>query len=204
MTIEEIQKEYEINAPLFNNIFNEVERNIVKWEYYRGPFYEITPFSYQRYGYKQGKQVKDIARLRSMRNIFIYGFDVNGNIVEIKEGLSIPEAYNYEFIFKDSKQITILNYNNRKVLRNLCSYILDENENIVRMLSKGKQGGRIEEYSYHPYPRLDRIKIRQFDENWEEGVTLYHSFQYDIDNTLKSIIKTPTSGTYTETIYISK
>lgn len=116
MTIEEIQKEYEINAPLFNNILNEVERNIVKWEYYRGPFYEITPFSYQRYGYKQGKQVKDIARLRSMRNIFIYGFDVNGNIVEIKEGLSIPEAYNYEFIFKDSKQITILNYNNRKVL----------------------------------------------------------------------------------------
>jgi len=184
MTIEEIQKEYEINAPLFNNILNEVERNIVKWEYYRGPFYEITPFSYQRYGYKQGRQIKDIARLRSMRNIFIYGFDVNGNIVEIKEGLSIPEAYNYEFIFKDSKQITILNYNNRKVLRNLCSYILDENENIVRMLSKGKQGGRIEEYSYHPYPRLDRIKIRQFDENWEEGVTLYHSFQYDIDNTL--------------------
>ena len=98
MTIEEIQKEYEINAPLFNNILNEVERNIVKWEYYRGPFYEITPFSYQRYGYKQGKQVKDIARLRSMRNIFIYGFDVNGNIVEIKEGLSIPEAYNYEFL----------------------------------------------------------------------------------------------------------
>ena len=204
MTIEEIQKEYEINAPLFNNILNELERNIVKWEYYRGPFYEITPFSYQRYGYKQGRQIKDIERLRSMWNIFIYGFDVNGNIVEIKEGLSIPEAYNYEFIFKDSKQITILNYNNRKVLRNLCSYILDENENVVRMLSKGKQGGRIEEYSYHPYPRLDRIKIRQFDENWEEGVTLYHSFQYDIDNTLKSIIKTPTSGTYTETIYISK
>ena len=44
MTIEEIQKEYEINAPLFNNILNDVEQNVVKWEYYRGPFYESTPF----------------------------------------------------------------------------------------------------------------------------------------------------------------
>ena len=53
-----------------------------------------------------------------MRNIFGYGFDVNGNIIEVKEGLGIPEAYNYEFIFKGSKEISILNYNNRKVLRN--------------------------------------------------------------------------------------
>lgn len=203
MTIEEIQKEYETNAPLFNKILNDVEQHIVKWEYYRGPFYEITPFSYQRYGYQQGRLVKDIARLKTMRNIFGYGFDVNGNIIEVKEGLGIPEAYNYEFIFKGSKEISILNYNNRKVLRNISFYTLDVNKNIVRMISKGKQGGRIEEYSYCPYPRLDRIKIRQFDESWEDGATLYHSFQYDVDNTLKSISKTPVTGTYTEIIYMS-
>ena len=203
MTIEEIQKEYETNAPLFNKILNDVEQHIVKWEYYRGPFYEITPFSYQRYGYQQGRLVKDIARLKTMRNIFGYGFDVNGNIIEVKEGLGIPEAYNYEFIFKGSKEISILNYNNRKVLRNISFYTLDVNKNIVRMISKGKQGGRIEEYSYCPYPRLDRIKRRQFDESWEEGATLYHSFQYDVDNTLKSITKTPVTGTYTEIIYMS-
>lgn len=144
-----------------------------------------------------------IARLKSMRNIFGYGFDVNGNIIEVKEGLSIPEAYNYEFIFKGGTEISILNYNNRKDLRNISFYTLDVNKNIVRMISKGKQGGRIEEYSYCPYPRLGRIKIRQFDESWEEGVTLYHSFQYDVDNKLKSITKTPVTGTYTEIIYMS-
>lgn len=30
MTIEEIQKEYETNAPLFNKILNDVEQHIVK------------------------------------------------------------------------------------------------------------------------------------------------------------------------------
>ena len=138
MTIEEIQKEYETNAPLFNKILNDVEQHIVKWEYYRGPFYEITPFSYQRYGYQQGRLVKDIARLKTMRNIFGYGFDVNGNIIEVKEGLGIPEAYNYEFIFKGSKEISILNYNNRKVLRNISFYTLDVNKNIVNSTSKCK------------------------------------------------------------------
>ena len=68
-----------------------MEQHIVKWEYYRGPFYEITPFSYQRYGYQQGRLVKDIARLKTMRNIFGYGFDVNGNIIEVKEVLAFQK-----------------------------------------------------------------------------------------------------------------
>ena len=53
-----IRIEFEALKNDFETIRQQIEDDVVRTELYKGEFYELTPYSYQRNGCKQGKPVK--------------------------------------------------------------------------------------------------------------------------------------------------
>ena len=58
MMNERLKAEFEAYKNDFELIRQQIEKEVVRNEYYKSEFYELTPFSYQRNGFKQGKPVK--------------------------------------------------------------------------------------------------------------------------------------------------
>jgi hypothetical protein len=202
MSQEELQISFDKYKNLFDTVKLEIENKIVKFEHYKGEFYEITPYSYQRGGFKQGIPVKNINLIKSTKNLYTYGFNQDGKIIEIREGISLKDAFYYQFLFYEKDCIKSLSYDNVKSLRNISFYIFDGNNRISRMYLKGKRGGREEVYNYSKNDILEKIVIKQFDKESNEADTLIHSFEYDINGELKSIIKTAMNNdTYSEILY---
>lgn len=75
MTQKELQIEYCNNEDSFDTIKKQIESDIVRVENYRGEFYEIFPFSYQRKGFKQGKIIENLNRIKSTNGLYTYGFN---------------------------------------------------------------------------------------------------------------------------------
>ena len=202
MTQEELQREYDKYQNLFDTVKLEIESEIVKFENYKGEFYEVFPFSYQRGGFKQGKSVKNITLLKNTNNLFTYGFNEEGKIIEIREGISIKDKFYYRFLFYEKIYVKSLSYDYDKRLQNISFYLLDENKYIRKMYLKGRLGKREEDYYYGENGILEKIVIRQFDKKGNEGGTLIHSFEYQTSGELKSITKTAlNNATYSELIY---
>jgi hypothetical protein len=201
MTQEEMQTEFDKNKNLFDTVKKQTEDNIERRETYRGLFYEIFPFSYQRAGFKQGTPIENINRIRSTNGLFTYGFDDKNRIIEVKEGISIKDQFYCQFLFYEKNYIKSLNYDNSKILQNISFCFLDRNGNVTVMYSKGRRGGREESYQYNQYGTLDKIIIKQFDKNGNEGDTLQHSFEYNFDGSLKSITKSAVNKDFSEVIY---
>lgn len=205
MTQKELQKEYDKHINKFDTIKEEVEKKIVNTENYKGVFYETTPFSYQRGGFRRGKLVQNMNRIKSTNNLYTYGFDAENNIVEVREGIEIRDAFYYEFFFyNEGKLVKSLAFNNGKTLQNIRYYLYSEDNLLTKMFSKGRMGGREEEYHYDKERHLEEITIRQFDGNGNEGGTLFHLFEYNSDGSLKSITKSALGNTdYKDIIYSS-
>ena len=60
---------------MFDELKREIDKNVVKEENYKGEFYEIAPYSYQRNRFKQGKIVENVTSLKTTNNLFTYYFD---------------------------------------------------------------------------------------------------------------------------------
>ena len=189
---------YENHKEKFDEIKNQIEKDIIRNENYKGIFYEIFPFSYQRIGFNRGKIIKDINNIKTTKNLYIYGFDVNDKIIEVKEGITIEDEFYYQFLFYEDGKVKTLNYDNKKSLQNI-SYHIFENNRISKMFLKGKRGGREETYFYETN-LLKKILIKQFDAKGNEVNPLEHIFEYSDDGTLNSIKKLFTNGNY-EIIY---
>lgn len=203
MNQEEIQIEYDKSKELFDIIKKQIENNIIKRENYKGLFYEVFPFSYQRIGFKQGTPIENINRIKSTNGLFSYGFNNKNEIIEVREGISLKDQFYYQFLFYEKDYIKSLSYDNTKVLQNISFYFLDKNKNVTVMYSKGRRGSREENYQYDKSGTLDKIVIRQFDRNGNEGDTLQHSFEYNLDGSLKSITKSAVNKDFSEVIYSS-
>lgn len=63
-------------CPLLRDSSGEIDKNVVREENYKGEFYEISPYSYQRNRFKQGKIVGNVTSLKTTNNLFTYYFDV--------------------------------------------------------------------------------------------------------------------------------
>ena len=74
---------------MFDELKREIDKNVVREENYKGEFYEISPYSYQRNRFKQGKIVGNVTSLKTTNNLFTYYFDVKNQIIEIREGLEL-------------------------------------------------------------------------------------------------------------------
>ena len=100
MTQEELKKEYDkYDTPIMFDALKEgVESQIVQTEVYKGVYYEIFPYSFQRVGMRKGKPVKLSNRLKSTNNLYFYGFNEKKQIVEVREGCEIENQFDYQFL----------------------------------------------------------------------------------------------------------
>jgi hypothetical protein len=200
MTDQDLLNEYKYYGNSFETIKNEIENNIFKTVYSRGVYYETFPFSYQRIGFHQGKLVEKINHIKSFKNIYIYVFNMDGKIIEIKAGTEIKDNFYYDFIVYGENNIKEINYNNGKTLQGIGIYVFDENKKVKTMYRKGRRGGREETY-YYDKEFLKKIIIKQFDQNGNKGPTLQHLFEYNINGELEKIIKTDEENKFIDDIY---
>lgn len=202
MTQDQLQTEFNNYKEKFDDLKNSIEKQVVKTESYKGVYYETLPFSYQRVGLKRGTPA-DIENSKKTEDFYIYGFDGENRIIEIKEGISVPREFYYQFLFFEDDMVKALSFENSKALQNISFYVLDENGKAKIVYSKGRRGGKEEHYHYSEN-KLDNILIRQFDRNGNEANSLQHQFEYNSDGSLKTIVKLGDKGEFIETIYPQK
>ena len=82
MIPDRLKEEFNSLKNLFDESKEQIEKNVVRAESYKGEFYEITPYSYQRTGFKQGTIVKNTTTLKSTNNLFTYSFNAENKIIE--------------------------------------------------------------------------------------------------------------------------
>ena len=122
---ETIRTEFEALKNDFETIRQQIEDDVVRTELYKGEFYELTPYSYQRNGCKQGKPVKRPDTIKSTKNLFIYGFNNQNQIVEVKAGCSIENQFYHTFLYYTDNLVRSLLYDN-------CKHLMKDRNKIVR------------------------------------------------------------------------
>ena len=198
MIPDRLKEEFNSLKNMFDELKIEIDKNVVKEENYKGEFYEIAPYSYQRNRFKQGKIVKNITSLRTTNHLYTYYFNAKNQIIEIREGCELKDQFDYTFFICEKGLMKTILYDNSKRIVNVCYYLYGSNGKIEKMYSKGTRGSREETYLYED-DFLQKIVIRQFDRNEIEQDTLQHSFDYKPNGELKSIILS--TELYSETIY---
>ncbi|WP_139008253.1 hypothetical protein [Phocaeicola dorei] len=198
MIPDRLKEEFNSLKNMFDELKIEIDKNVVKEENYKGEFYEIAPYSYQRNRFKQGKIVKNITSLRTTNHLYTYYFNAKNQIIEIREGCELKDQFDYTFFIYEKGLMKTILYDNSKRIVNVCYYLYGSNGKIEKMYSKGTRGSREETYLYED-DFLQKIVIRQFDRNEIEQDTLQHSFDYKPNGELKSIILS--TELYSETIY---
>ena len=79
--------------------------------------------------------------------------------------------------------------------------VFDDNKRITKVYSRGTMGGGEEEYIYDDSNKLAKIIKKQFNIKGIQGGTLIHTFEYDDNKMLKSILKSPLDNNYSQTIW---
>ena len=198
MIPDRLKEEFNSLKNMFDELKREIDKNVVKEENYKGEFYEIAPYSYQRNRFKQGKIVKNITSLRTTNHLYTYYFNAKNQIIKIREGCELKDQFDYTFLIYEKELMKTILYDNSNRIVNVCYYLYGSNGKIEKMYSKGTRGSREETYLYEDN-FLQKIIIRQFDRNEIEQDTLQHSFNYKPNGELKSIILS--TELYSETIY---
>lgn len=198
---ERLKAEFEAYKNDFELIRQQIEKEVVRNEYYKSEFYELTPFSYQRNGFKQGKPVKRPDTIKSSKNLCVYGFNDQAKIIEVKAGCSIENQFYHTFLFYTDNLVKSILYDNGKHLMNVCHYFFKDGK-LNRLLLCGNYGSREENYIYDGNV-LTHIEIKQYNEEGENAGGLVHIFQYQDDGALDSITKSFPNG-YSEIIYKTK
>lgn len=198
---ERLKAEFEAYKNDFELIRQQIEKEVVRNEYYKSEFYELTPFSYQRNGFKQGKPVKRPDTIKSGKNLCVYGFNDQAKIIEVKVGCSIENQFYHTFLFYTDNLVKSILYDNGKHLMNVCHYFFKDGK-LNRLLLCGNYGSREENYIYDGNV-LTHIEIKQYNEEGENAGGLVHIFQYQDDGALDSITKSFPNG-YSEIIYKTK
>ena len=194
-----IRTEFEALKNDFETIRQQIEDDVVRTELYKGEFYELTPYSYQRNGCKQGKPVKRPDTIKSTKNLCIYGFNNQNQIVEVKVGCSIENQFYHTFLYYTDNLVKSILYDNGKHLMNVCHYFF-EGGKLKRSQLCGRYGCREENYIYKENA-LTHIEVKQYDIEGNSGNDLIHIFQYQDDGALESITKSFPNG-YSEIIYL--
>lgn len=140
-----------------------------------GHYYNIDPFDFQRRGFQQGKILTKPPKVT--KNKFCYLLDSAANVIMAKQGLSIPDQYNEEFVYIEDEINKSCLYQNDKALINI-KVRLFENEKLSQVHLKGTYGSKHESYFYEN-DRLNHIRIRQW-EDAKDGVSYNVMFYYDL------------------------
>lgn len=66
MIPDKLKNDFNSLRNMFDELKREIDKNVVKEENYKGEFYEIAPYSYQRNRFKQGKIVGNELLLKQL------------------------------------------------------------------------------------------------------------------------------------------
>ncbi len=203
MTYTELETKFNVEKDSFHNMKQNIEEKITTSKYSLGEYFNILPFSYQRLGLQKGKIIEDKDKIKSFDNVYIYGFDKEDKLIEIKEGIEIKNHFYHQFFIYDETSIVSYRYTNSNDLQNISYYFVEKDKNrIIKVLSKGRRGGRREQYVYSDDNLLIRIDVMQIDRKGNELNPFKEIFNYDSANELKSITKVFENGD-TDTVYKS-
>lgn len=201
MIEETLRTEFEALKNDFEIIRQQIENNVVRSELYKGEFYELTLYSYQRKGFRQGKLVKRPETIKSTKNLCIYGFNNQNQIVEVRVGCSIENQFYYTFLYYAGQLVRSVLYDNGKHLMSICHYFFEDGK-LKRLQLCGRYGSREENYVYKGNT-LTHIEIKQYEIDGKISGDFVHIFQYQDDGTLETITKSFPNG-YSEIIYKPK
>lgn len=198
MVRETLRSDFEALENDFETIRKNIESDIVRTELYKGEYYELTPYSYQRNGFKRGRLVKHPDSVKSTKNLCSYGFNSQNQIVEVKIGCTVENQFYHTFLYYTDNLVKSILFDNAKRLMNVCHYYFNEGK-LARMLLCGIYGSREENYIYKG-DVLTHVEIKQYDIEGNSISDLVHIFQYLDDGTLGTITKSFPNG-YSEIIW---
>lgn len=153
---------------MFDELKREIDKNVVREENYKGEFYEISPYSYQRNRFKQGKIVGNVTSLKTTNNLFTYYFDVKNQIIEIREGLELKNQFYYTFFIYEKELMKTIAYDNSKRIVNVRYYLYDFTLDFM-------MDERARELFYEAQRRTDLIRFGKYTSAdyvwpWKGGV----------------------------------
>lgn len=130
MIPDKLKNDFNSLRNMFDELKREIDKNVVKEENYKGEFYEIAPYSYQRNRFKQGKIVGNVTSLKTTNNLFTYYFDAKNQIIEIREGLELKNQFYYTFFIYEKELMKTIAYDNSKRIVNVRYYLYGSNGKI--------------------------------------------------------------------------
>ena len=175
------------------------ENNRKKEIWSNGPFFHTEPYSFERFGFSQGKILKQ--RPAATKNKYCYWLDEHDIILAVREGIDMPDKFYEEFFFQEegisksyrysySTSIGVINVK-------ICS-LHDNYLNEVFML--GRKGKKHEIYHYEDGV-LQNIRVEQW-ENGEQGTSYNAVFMHE-EGKMREIIYEFDNG-YKEVRYKAK
>ncbi len=194
MDREQLKIEFENLKDSFDMISERINAQVVETKYSKGEYFEIIPYSYQRNGFSQGKILENPKKSRTTKNLYIYGFDDRGKLMEIREGISIENQFYYQFLLHEKDFTKSLSFDNSKSLRNVSICIYDESGKLCRLSAHAKRGGSEETYFYTKDGKLDYVLVKQIDRHGNEVNPYKEQFEYDENGDLKRISKNFDNG----------
>lgn len=189
MDREQLKTEFENLKDGFDTVKESVESQIVETKYSKGYYFETIPFSYQRSEFSQGKLLDNINKIKTTKNLNIYGFDNAGRIIEIKTGTSIENQFYFQFLLYEREYVKSVLYDNQKTILNVSFHLHDEQGRFGKLLMHGKRGGREELYVYSENGKLDYVSVIQIDKNGNKVTPYKEKFEYTENGFLKKISK---------------
>ena len=187
MKRQKIAEIYKTEKDKFDSNKSSVESSIEYEKHSKDEYFEILPFSFQRQGFKKGELIENYYALKDKNGTYLYGFNSDDRIIEIKEGISLENQFIYQFFFYENGIMKSLSYNHDKALQNVRYTFFNEEGRVINMMSHGRRGGKEEIYNYSNNGLLTSILRKQFDRSGTEVDSITHIFDYYNNGDLKTI-----------------
>jgi hypothetical protein len=183
-----LKEEFDSKQAGFDDDYSHTLENVETEEWSNGHLYNIEPFDFQRLGFETGKKLKSIPQVTKSK--YCYSFDSKGNLLMIRNGLSLPNQFMSTFIFRFEDYFKSRLYGNTKRLINMKHYNCVNNL-LIETFMIGNAGLRKEEYNYVS----DSVtKICVFQKNGNNESSFEVDFLYTSDGMLKSITNVHPNG----------
>lgn len=197
--MENITEKFQKAKYTFIEMKANIDANIVEEIWTNGYFYETTPYSYQRNGFKTGKII-DFTKIKSTNRKNCYGFDKNNRIIQIKRGIEIPNQFYYNFIFYQEAYLESYQFDNGGSLQNCSLYFYNKENILSNAKMEGRNGKRDEQY-YYKDNVLEKIEVIQYDKDGTNPEPYNEFFIYSNKQLQKIIMQFPNG--YEELVYKS-
>lgn len=162
-----------------------------------GHYFNLEPFDFERGGFQRSTLLNK--KPASTKQKYCYLFGEDDVLLAVKQGLSIADQFNEEFLFWEDGLLKSCLYGNNKVLINVKARVLRNNQ-ISEVFLLGKRGSKHETYFYQAQV-LTRVRVEQWNAQ-QQGIPYNAVLTYE-DGQLVGIVNEFDNG-YKESRYLAK